>query len=383
MPDHGPRHQPAEYVGYYVGPSAPTSALPRMAIPPFGVQASSAHQGGIHPSLTVPQGYVTQSSPTSPTSASQAIFSREDSRSASSGYPNSPVNRPQTALRINGGPLIVDGSKGHPGKHRSDVDKSEEEKEPLSNSTSTSDDVAMNTPSSSDESTHGRSVHAVEPENRSKAFPVSSKDENKAPPRTLMGLGVSQALQDSSFPEGLRNDLSLQNSFDQKNALSSAERLVLAEPPMNGGIATRDHRGRARKSFVPRESVDDNQLSKPSTKDRTPTPSFNGRAKAVNGLPQGPSVEKFNGRENQIEGMVPEPSRKEKPVLASPLIVNGDRSEYSSQQSPRGATTTNNGWQTQVRKKRETSGRSGPNSTHINAFGGHNLPADASLRKGG
>lgn len=383
IPDYRPRNLPAEYVGYYMGPSAPTSALPRMAIPPFGLQTSSVHQGGVHPSLSVPKGYVTQSSPTSPTSTSQAIFSREDSRSASSGYPNSPVSRPQTALRINGGPLIVDGSKGHPGKDRSDVDKSEEEKEPMSNSTSTSGEVAMNTPSSSDESTHGRSRPSVESENISKASPATSKDENRIPPRKLMGLGVSQALQESSLSEELRNELPLHSSLDQKNALSSAERLVLAEPPSNGGIATRDHRGRARKSFMPRESADDNQPSKPSTKELTPTPSFNGRAKIINGLSQGPSMEKFDGRENRVEGTLPQPSKKEKAVLASPLIVNGDRSDYSSQQSPRGVTAPNNGWQTQVRKKREMGMRSGPNSTHTNAFGGHNLPADASLRKGG
>lgn len=381
--DYGPRVQPSEYVGYYLGPLASSSVHSGAPYPPFSTQSSNSRRG-TQPPPGAPYGFVTQSSPTSPTSSSRAIFSREAPKSTPSDRPSSPFNRPQTALRVVGAPLIVDGSKGHPNSHRSTVvDESNVEGEPLSYSTSTSDEIAINTPSSSDGSMNGRSeLASTGSDLTATRFSNASEDENRAPFGKLKGLGVRQVFQDANSSKG-QVSTSLFPQGDQNGHENSPHRVVTAESLSNGVVNATEHRGRLKKNLALREPLKHDQLSSPLNPDRTPTPSMNGRGTLVNGSLPSSVYEETHDQRNFDEAAALESARKMRLPPASPLTINGNKMTFSGNQAVSGHPASGHGWQTQTKRKNETGVKPAKEGIQVNALGGHNLPADASLRKGG
>lgn len=384
MLEYSPRPQPSEYIGYYLGPPAPSQKQPSLAYPPFGTH-SSIPRNGTQPPLSVPHGSVTQSSPTSPTSKARTVFSPGTSKSTASECPSSPINRPQTALRVNGGPLIVDGSKGHPNSNRSVIaDEGDGEGEPLSYSTSTSDDIAVNTPTSSNESINGRSgLASVGAETTPAPISNLSEDENKAPSGKLRGLGVRQVLNESEIPKSFRNNQPFTDLSGRNDGEFPLSKAVVAATVPNDLVAVHEDRGRSKTSRLSKERFDYNQSLHLLPKDRTPTPSTNGRGTLANGLSPSTASEQILDQKNYPEGASLGAGQKQRPALASPLILNGDKPNCPGPGADTRAVENAHGWHVQTKKRRDAALKPNAEVAQLNALGGQNLPADASLRKGG
>ena len=367
------RRRPTEYIGYYVGPLSQSQAQSRYAYPaPYANQPNLAMRNAPKPQIRPSDNVAPVSSPASPT---MKATPERPSGSYSRDRSASPIARPQTALRVNGGPLIVDGSRGaSKAQHR--VDDDGEEGGTLSYSTSTSDEVPINTPSSSEDSTDSQAavpVDHVEP-----ISTISIKeyhDENKVPQQTN-GLGVRY-----SFPQYPRKPIPDRYSNVSLHYGNDDPTIGLgigndANPPDVASISTH-HRGRSRtKSTDFQEYANSNNLGtlQTDTKDHTPTPSSNGRQNA----PTASMVSESNGLGNHVtKSAATNTGVSEGSKLQAVVRTNGGAAGALGTTSPNHPGPIN-GWQMQSKKKHKKGTKS-----ITNPLGGQSLPTDSTLRKGG
>jgi hypothetical protein len=153
---YDPHRKPAEYVGYYVGQSPSLYGYPASTtISPIPSQAGLAIQdGGLSPHVATRSPFAS-SNATRTTSPVKEAIARTQSRES-----NSPARRQFTAGKDKAespphrsAPLIVDGSVHSPQRRRQNGTR-EEGDEAVTFSASTSEDLAFDTPSSSDEHSH-------------------------------------------------------------------------------------------------------------------------------------------------------------------------------------------------------------------------------------
>ncbi|KAI1617554.1 poly(A) polymerase, variant [Exophiala viscosa] len=359
MYDSGRR--PAEYLGYYVGQSPSLSAYTHStAISPIPSHVGLAIQnGGLSPRLASASIRSNGSMHSPPlqavppaTAETQSIAEPEAKKFPVGSIPPQPRS----------GPLIVDGSVNSPRRRRTTQSLNESD-EPTNFSASTSEDLAFDTPSSSDEN----SQDALELNNHKKSPPASPS----APQRRLHQMAGSSQHMNGFLPfrtslSAAPQDLPIQETRTEE-AMAMAGLGALKKP---GTAWTLDRQlssveevltpSPRVESFLPEgqppnvaQSVDQAEPAAASEAETTTLANGNGGDEAI--------VKPLSPRTNGSTGENASP--------ASAAVV--------------GAT---NGWETQHRKKKRRSKKavkSENDAQVLNTTKGEILPADESLRKGG
>ncbi|KAL9108978.1 MAG: hypothetical protein Q9227_006374 [Pyrenula ochraceoflavens] len=346
--DHD-RRRPTEYIGYYVGPMAQSQAQARYAYPVVYTNPP----GQMIPSATVSQPRFPEAAPplSSPPSPNPKVYSQSSAGLHTRNRSSSPIARPPTALRVNGGPLIVDGSRGTSRSQQAE-DEVGDEGAALGYSTSGSDELPTRTPSSSEESSDGP---AITPMANLQVNSNPRKDirsfENRVP-QQINGLGVRyphvQAFKEVT-PSDQRKIFAHYGNGHSPVGLGINKNTS----PLNEQTLSVNQRGRSlTKSMETSPYLSNGIVPETATSasiDRTPTASTNGRKQMVS-----------NDSANPSSG----------PPNNDAFISHGNT-------SPNRATAKDS-WKIQQKKKYKRSAESG-----FNHLGGQTLPADARLRKGG
>ncbi|OQV11003.1 hypothetical protein CLAIMM_14912 [Cladophialophora immunda] len=335
---YDPVRRPAEYLGYYVGQSPSLSAYTQStAISPIPSHVGLAIQnGGLSPRLTPAS---TRPSGTMHTPPLQTISTASVEAQA----------EPEQESR-NG---EVDGSINSPLRRRTTHSFNEPE-DHISFSASTSEDLAFDTPSSSDE----QSQDAFECNAHGKISPISPSG-----PRNQI-----------QHPNGAASDFA--NGYLPLRAKSpkegSQDQVVRAGESVGMGVLTS-----MKKMGGPAWSLD-RQLSSVEEV-RTPSPrveKFNGERESKSHI--GPDEPSSNGETLLING--------EDREFARPLATRTNGTAGSSKQGPSSAPNGSgpSGWQTQKKKKNKRKTVKSENDALMsNLSARETLPADESLRKGG
>ncbi|RVX69316.1 hypothetical protein B0A52_06910 [Exophiala mesophila] len=342
--------RPAEYLGYYVGHSPSLSAYTQSTtISPIPSHVGLAIQnGGLSPRMGSVSARSTSATDFSPlqqasTAVSEANRSSDTSSDATSKAPADPV----PAVSRNG-PLIVDGSVHSPRRRRT-AQVAHDSDEHMNFSASTSEDLAFDTPSSSDEQSQD-------------AFDMKRKEKSTAAsPRPNGGL-MHSGLMKSDFSNGHVATHRVYESSTSDSASTKPSTLTERSSP----ISSMDF-----SQSVPWPL--DRQLSAVEEV-RTPSPRgavFPKQGTSSKGLVQSESS-LVNG--SGTEG------NHDRPLA---LRANGTLTGTPPSATSGGSTVS--AWQTAKKKKHRnrkdtTSETDGQN---IKVGAGEALPADDSQRKGG
>ena len=342
------RQPSSEYVGYYVGHSPPTQARSRssFASPMPSYSGLNIHNGGLSPSLFTSHP-VYQASATSPP-AESGYTPSDDTVTEASERPASSVGcatrTSSTKLeRKRSGPLVVDGPLV-PGAKTADI--SGDDQDPSTGTTfsaSTSEDLAFDTPTSSEAQSQGL------PEVIDSDLPLLSIHSHPDLEQAMMPLPISNGYSGSSLADG--------NLADPFNA-----------PFKSGGRPAQSH---AIEHLAQGSSADQPSLRK------------------ENGLVTSGSKSPAQGTARAMGK-----SDVRKPVLPvvenfPPSTAGSVTSQHSNGTvSPAKEALTNvlqsSGWQTAKKRKGHKRGaRSEPDPTRSNDLAGDFLPQDKNLRKGG
>jgi hypothetical protein len=322
--------KPAEYVGYYVGSSpylqstnpSPMSSITGLAI----------HNGGLSPRVMSrsPQPSSNGRRTNSPGKSSEARAPSQESISTvtRSVRPQNEMTPTPTPIRRHA-PLIVDGSVNSPMRRRTNGAACEEVDEQIALSGSTSEDMAFDTPSSSED--------ADEPV-------LSHQAKQPVKPTKAFSPGVHVA-------NGYANDQPL--LVADPNVIDSPANGI-GKPHFNA------HKGGLTAWTLPRQLSSVQEV-------RTPSPGFD----------MSPPLMSPFGNGVQKEG-------KSSPLATREMTSNGMALQPNGVVSP---SSNGSSWQTpsnnrkKHRKSKKT--KSENDIRALNAAGGDVLPVDDSQRKGG
>jgi hypothetical protein len=339
---YDPVRRPAEYVGYYVGQSPSLSAYTHStAISPIPSHVGLAIQNGglsprLAPKMTRPAG--TAQTPPLQTAVPVAS-SGQQSDPGSASRPSDGNEQDVEQSKQRSGPLIVDGSVNSPRRRRTTLSLHDPE-DNVNFSASTSEDLAFDTPSSSDE----HSQEAFERLSHVRRSPTGFSDLRKA---TLA----------TSSSNVVNGQIPPKSTLEKAVGVGSQAARV---PELNGFTAIKTINGGAWPLDRKLSSVEEI---------RTPSP----RVETFN--PQGSSPPGVNGAAGLADA-------EERPP-PSPLAAWPNGHSGSSGPLPPNANGAS-GWQTQKKKKNKRKTVKSENDAQpLNRAGGDELPSDESLRKGG
>ena len=350
---YDPVRRPAEYLGYYVGQSPSLSAYTHStAISPIPSIAGLAIQnGGLSPRIaavtTRPSG-VMHTPPLQTIVPDAATELQRESETVPKRSKDGEVD--DDIAKSRSGPLIVDGSINSPRRRRTTLSLNDPE-DNVNMSASTSEDLAFDTPSSSDE----HSQDAFENIARVAGSPIVV---NGARTHTLL----------NGSPKYVNGHHPLR--FAPSESLSGAAR---CEDPVSGtGLAA-----------IKRSGGTPWPLDRPlSSVEEIRTPS--------------PRADTFG---SQASSPISDRDRNGRPHAAGAVLTNGElldhdssltsRTNGTSTVPPQGMSSAagsgqGSSWQTQKKKKtKRKTVKSENDAQTLNHSGGETMPADESLRKGG
>ena len=333
--------RPAEYLGYYVGQSPSLCAYTHStAISPIPSHIGLAiRDGGLSPRLAPasPRPSVLQTPPQQ-TVTPVTAEGRSEHDSASKGSES--TNNDAEPAKHRSGPLIVDGSINSPRRKRmtqSTIDPEDN----VNISASTSEDMAMDTPSSSDE----QSQDPCECNAQESSSPISPS-------------GARRQIRNNGVPASINGHLPLKPLGSSPKAESQTGLTSLAAIKRAAGTAW----------------PLDRQLSSVEEV-RTPSP----RVETFNLE----SLGRLEGQDPTLGGVTArttgEEHGRDRP-LAERTNGGMGASAPLSALNPSGGSA----WQTQKKKKQKRKTVKSENDAKtVNLSGGEALPADESLRKGG
>jgi Cid1 family poly A polymerase len=369
----------SEYIGYYIGHSPPLPMYSRSVIgSPFTTTTGLGIQNGsISPQvlaqlpsnpLSIPplNSNLARSPPTGP----------ETTRSEPSGEPRFPEasKRPSALSRSNSGPVVVNRSVERKQERRQSAMNLHASLNTTTFDASASDDVAVDTPTSSDDFSEGISEAQI----------ADEKIPTQVSHATLTGLSAGQTVLErisqplnghtDSFDKVSGSTLS-DGRYSRENRLPAAEETestnpsastLGAEKPLN------EQQFRAR-AF---------QLS-PVKEVRTPSPNRSRQLQPVEDIPQGASKQKSKGKAKQKKSSLSSVDQSEDKTEALTPQPNG--LICSSQiTNPLSGKVSVNGWQTQKKKSKHKKGsKSETDLKTVNPAGGESLPLNEFMRKGG
>jgi hypothetical protein len=344
--------RPSEYIGYYVGHSPPLQAAPQNSVvSPVPLYAGLAISNGslsprIYPQVTSQSGTgssTTPELPLAPTQNGRIEAGRPVDYVSMPGNVQSP-SRPGTK---NSGPLVVNGST--PLNHKY-VDKdANDQSNGTTFSGSNSDDLAFDTPTSSE--THSQGLpEMVEPE------PFIQAEA----PTDNTGLEITLGKSAATHPA-------------HENPTSAAKGGL--ESASSSSIDSHVHSNSLSTSIRPAPQLSPvREVASPS-----PQTAF-APVKLDQVQASGTASKKGKGKLNQ-ENLPPQRSRAQ-PDQVPATKAKLDLVAEPVNPSPSDATMAN-GWQTQKKKKHKKAAKSESDINTVNAVGGSMAPLDASQRKGG
>ena len=348
-PLYDPVRRPAEYLGYYVGQSPSLSAYTHStAISPIPSHAGLAIQNsGLSPRLAAATTRPSDVMHTPPlqTIVPAALIGPQTERDSASRQDES-VRNDNEPPKSRSGPLIVDGSIHSPRRRRTTLSLNDPD-DNVNFSASTSEDLALDTPSSSDE----QSQDAFENIARLRSSPADVTGIKK---HTLV----------NGSPEYVNGHLPLRISPGATRP---------EDPAALTGLTA------IKKAGVPAWPLD-RQLS--SVEEiRTPSPRAE-TFKSGGSSPVGSKDE--DGRTHDATTML---GNGERYAPEGPLTSRPNGVTNASVQSgilPAIGTAAVSGWQTQKKKKNKRKTVKSENDALVsNQSAGEAPPADESLRKGG
>lgn len=360
----GPQYEqirrPAEYLGYYVGQSPSLSAYTHStAISPIPSHVGLAIQnGGLSPRLTPMSTRPPGVMHTPPLQTAMPVLPAEGQSEPDSGSKKSEgMDAEADSSKSRSKLLIVDGSINSPRRRRTTHSLNETE-DNTNFSASTSEDLAFDTPSSSDE----HSQDAFEYIARSKSSPISVSETRKSTHRN----GTREYV-NGHLPQRATG----KNSQAQSITEAVGSELSVG---MSGLV------GLKKVGNIPRPL--DRQLSAVEEV-RTPSPrveTFN--TKGISPTRSKDHVDQDDRGPLEVAGSM----NGEGPDHGNPLGSRTNGMVGSPNQggisAPNASGST--GWQTQKKKKTKRKTVKSENDAHtLNVSGGEALPADEALRKGG
>jgi hypothetical protein len=332
--------RPAEYMGHYIGPSPPIPAYSRSAgISPVPSQVGLAiHNGGLSPGLfprMSPYSPATGSPPSQPISDAGEDLDATRSRGLSS-----PLRLGVASRKPVPDHSLVNGSlSGQSDLESLEID-SRDQDIPTALSASASDDLAFDTPSSSDDQSHDQAVTI----NSRGLDRGTGMDREVTPTGRLENLGSVPAQENRTLMPMSTNGLGLKSP----------------------AYPARDPLSPVREDPVPPQVAELRQEAIGAVK-----PAAQGPAVIRMHLPEIPSYDSL---------------RKMKEATATlSLKTNGVSPPQSQVKTPASTTPTTNPstWQMQGKKKKLKKAEGGVGSPTINGHTGESAPKKATERKGG
>ena len=371
--------RPSEYIGYYVGHSPPLPAPPHSSLmSPVQTQTGLAIQnGGLSPRLLaqIPSYQSSAISPPSERVRTPRTASVSDN-TGSLGSPSVAVNgqvqqQQQQSKDQSSGPLVVNGSVTPRDAAPEVQGDAHDHNVGMTFSASTSEDLAFDTPTSSEDQSQGV------PESVDQDIPdvVAGLGSERSPenePDILFS--TRQAI---SKDENAKEHGSAARFMTEKAEASLA--LSAARPPDK--VATDPDSSTA--SFdAKRVQVQTNLQLSPVKEARTPSPSRDHQVSPITQSKLNGASFKLKGKGRSEKSAVPgyENQNKTEGVLAAK--PNGSLSTPPVKNSAE-VPTSNSGWQTQKKKKHRKASKSEGDVGFVNVVGGDSIPSDEALRKGG
>jgi hypothetical protein len=368
-----PRHlgsqgRSSEYIGYYVGHSPPLQTRSRSSIasPVPGYAGLAIHNGGLSPRLfaQIPSYQPAMVSPPPERVQSPSDESVMGENGSVGSFQRSAARQTPPQLKAKrSGPLVVNGSTAYQDKQ---VDATGDGPEPSTGtnfSASTSEDLAFDTPTSSEDQSQGL------PEAVDSELPPFFAHSHPEP--------IEESLQHSAMnPTHARYSLT-DGRVDggsgtvQMPARSStkAAKVQGDQCPLSNGVGGQPVQGQIPTQLSPVREV---PMSLP-----------NGHSHACES-PQDtstPAVKpKAKGRQEKLLLLsVENQLRKDETSTAT---INGTIPSLAEKNIPNGMVKTN-GWQTPKKKKHKKASKSESDISLSNVVGGDFLPMQENLRKGG
>lgn len=369
----------SEYIGYYLGHSPPLPAYSRSVIgSPFGYTAGLGIQsGGISPQVLAQLPSNPLSIPPLATGLSRSSSAEKElSMSEPLDGPSSEQisHRAHDLSRSDSGPVVVNGSVVRETQQRRSSVDFQGSLTTANFDTSASDDVAIDTPTSSNDcSQEVAELQSVDIENTSDpnhySNPIEPSTRQKESINTarlngqheyLVAANDSEASLGSSWSENLPPRINRTDRDREYSAISDTE-----GPPI-------ENKRLHATAF---------QLS-PVKEVRTPSPARSRQLSVPRESTQEVSQQKSKGKAKQKKPALPHTDQDEiKPEApgsqANSLML---LRQAPNQPSNLPRVTT---WQTQKKTKHTKGSKSETDLNGVNASGGEFLPLDESLRKGG
>ena len=369
-----------EYVGYYVGHSPPVQAYKCSVVPSPapGDVGLAIHHGGSSPHLFA-------STPTYRSAALSASSERVQTPNAESSLeiagslhspaPASTGKHYCSPAKQEDGPLVVNGSIPSFEMH---LDHNSEIRGNTNGTTfsgSTSDDLAFDTPTSSDDASQGLPEFVIADNDSSTGVMNDSSAQSQSSPSRLDALDITHV----NDAVSVHGSISLSRPVDDKQASGLTGTVEVEHLPSHGlGRKTDVTKENGQLSALPErkkgQSKVDPQLSpvreisSPSTESRGPA-----------------TVRKIisTSISNEIGEKAALPKadvQSDKPEPLGPKTNGIDTATVSKTSQLTNKSST--GWQTQRRKKHKKGSKS-ETDINMNAIAGDFVPTSASLRKGG
>jgi hypothetical protein len=362
----GPERRSSEYIGYYVGHSPPLQARSRSSIAsPMSNYAGLAIQnGGLSPRLFAQIPSYQPAVTSSPLERSQSPS--DEAGAGGNGFmgsfPGSAARQTPPQLKAKrSGPLVVNGSTTYNDKQ---VDVPGDAPEPLTGtnfSASTSEDLAFDTPTSSEDQSQGL------PETIDSELPLLStqgepyKMEESLQQGMIDSVNLRYGLTDGRVDRG-SGAVQMPSKASSKAVKGRAEQKPLLNgvggQPLHGAVSTQLSPVREAPSSLPNGHAFD-----------LPQDTSNHAAKA-------------KGKSRQDKGPLANAENQRRKDHTPSPTANGIVSNPIEKNTPNGIAT-HNSWQTQKKKKHRKASKSESDINPSNVIGGDFLPKEENLRKGG
>jgi Cid1 family poly A polymerase len=371
----------SEYIGYYLGHSPPLPIYSRSVIssPSTSSTGLGIQNCGISPQILAQLPSNPLSIPSLPSEFARPPLGERKATKAES-LDDLPLReapkRPVPLSRSSSGPVVVHGSVDPETERRQSNVDLDGSLNATNFDTSASDDIAVETPTSSDDSSQGIPESQI----------VGDMNPSKEAPRVIAAELSTKQKGSRITTRGLNGHTNLpvtHNDLKQSHGTRSLENQPLR---VNGTTPARETAGTSDAEVL---QSDEKQIQSralrlsPVKEVLTPSPTQHRQLSLVDESVHEPSKSKMKGKAKSKKSSLSSvgPSEDKQEALAAQ--PNGLMSGSRALKSPNN-TGVVSGWQTQKKKPRHKKGsKSETDVKGGNAVGGEFLPLDESLRKGG
>ena len=364
----GSERRSSEYIGYYVGHSPPLQARSRSSIasPVPGYAGLAIQNGGLSPRLfaQIPSYPSAVISPPLERAQSPSVESAtgENSSAGSSQRPAARQTPPQLRAKRSG-PLVVNGSATYREKQADATGDGPEQPNGINFSASTSEDLAFDTPTSSEDQSQGL------PETIDSELPLLSAHSHPEPTEDSLQHGRVHPINTRYGLTDGRVDGGSNTAQMPVRPSNKATKVQADQKPLPNGAGGQLLHGQIPTQLSPVREV---PFSLPNSNNQACE------------SPQDASnhVVKPKGKSRQDKVPLPGAENQRGKDDIPTLIASRTTSNGPEKNSPNGMSMTS-GWQTQKKKKHRKASKSESDINPSNVVDGDFPPKEENLRKGG